>query len=112
MRASSTMLGLCSATSRFQSGKTSPLYNTRRKAALMALEILVLYYSRHGAVQEMAQLLARGIGETGAAARLRTVPPVAAVTETAAPPVPSSGAPYAELSDLVECAGLALGSPT
>ena len=78
----------------------------------MALEILVLYYSRHGAVREMAQLVARGIGETGATARLRTVPPVAAVTETAAPPVPSSGAPYVELSDLVECAGLALGSPT
>jgi len=78
----------------------------------MALEILVLYYSRHGAVREMAQLVARGIDETGATARLRTVPPVAAVTETAAPPVPSSGAPYVELADLVECAGLALGSPT
>ena len=79
----------------------------------MALEILVLYYSRHGAVREMAQLLARGIGEIpGAAARVRTVPPVAAVTQTAAPPVPDAGAPYVELADLTECAGLALGSPT
>ena len=79
----------------------------------MALDILVLYYSRHGAVRQMAQLLARGIAEVpGAAARLRTVPPVAAVTETAAPPVPEAGAPYVELADLVECAGLALGSPT
>ena len=79
----------------------------------MALEILVLYYSRHGAVREMAQLIARGIGEIpGAAARVRTVPPVAAVTQTAAPPVPDAGAPYVELADLTECAGLALGSPT
>jgi NAD(P)H dehydrogenase (quinone) len=76
-------------------------------------EILVLYYSRNGAVREMAQLVARGIGQVpGAVARLRTVPPVAPVTETAAPPVPDSGAPYVELVDLEQCAGLALGSPT
>jgi NAD(P)H dehydrogenase (quinone) len=30
----------------------------------------------------------------------------------AAPAVPESGPPYAELGDLEECAGLALGSPT
>jgi NAD(P)H dehydrogenase (quinone) len=76
-------------------------------------EILVLYYSRNGAVREMAQLVARGIGQVPeAVARLRTVPPVAPVTETAAPPVPDSGAPYVELADLEQCAGLALGSPT
>ncbi|MCA3068896.1 MAG: NAD(P)H:quinone oxidoreductase [Rhodocyclaceae bacterium] len=76
-------------------------------------EILVLYYSRTGAVREMAQLVARGIGQVpGAVARLRTVPPVATITETAAPPVPDSGAPYVELADLDQCAGLALGSPT
>ena len=79
----------------------------------MTHEILVLYYSRYGAVREMAQLIARGVGEvSGATARLRTVPQVAAVTEKAAPPVPPAGAPYVEFSDLVECAGLALGSPT
>ena len=44
--------------------------------------------------------------------RLRTVPPVAAVTQQAAPPVPEDGAPYVQASDLDECAGLALGSPT
>jgi NAD(P)H dehydrogenase (quinone) len=79
----------------------------------MPCEILVLYYSRHGAVRLMAQLVARGVEQVpGARARLRTVPPVAAITQTAAPPVPDSGAPYAELSDLTECDGLALGSPT
>jgi NAD(P)H dehydrogenase (quinone) len=40
------------------------------------------------------------------------VPPVAPVTQTAQPPVPEEGAPYVELRDLAECAGLILGSPT
>src|SRR5215213_5044860 len=79
----------------------------------MSRDILVLYYSRHGAVKQMAQLFARGIEQIpGAAARLRTVPPVSALTEARAPAVPESGAPYVELADLAECAGLALGSPT
>ena len=76
-------------------------------------EILVLYYSRGGSVARLARQIARGIGEVdGRSARVRTVPPVAAVTQTAAPPVPDDGAPYVEASDLVECIGLALGSPT
>ena len=75
-------------------------------------EILILYYSRGGSVAKMAQLLARGVEEGGCSARLRTVPPVAAVTTVAAPPTPESGAPYVEARDLAECAGLLLGSPT
>ncbi len=76
-------------------------------------EILVLYYSRGGSVARLARHIARGIGEVeGVGARIRTVPPVAAVTQTAAPPVPEDGAPYVEARDLVECAGIALGSPT
>ena len=75
-------------------------------------EILILYYSRGGSVAKMAQLLARGVEEGGCVARLRTVPPVAAVTTVAAPPQPDSGAPYVEANDLAECAGLLLGSPT
>jgi len=76
-------------------------------------EVLVLYYSRTGAVREMAQLVARGVAQVaGCAARVRTVPPVSATHETPAPAVPDSGAPYAELKDLEECIGIALGSPT
>src|SRR5262245_58897879 len=76
-------------------------------------EILVLYYSHTGAVREMAQLVARGVGEVeGAAARLRTVPRVSAISEATAPAVPDTGAPYAELRDLEECVALAVGSPT
>jgi len=76
-------------------------------------EILVLYYSAGGSVRDMAHLVARGINQVaGASARLRTVPPVAPRTQVAEPPVPDEGAPYVELADLEQCAGLALGSPT
>lgn len=75
--------------------------------------ILVLYYSRHGATRMLAELIAQGIESvTGCEARLRTVPAVSAVAEATEPAVPLTGAPYVELSDLEECAGLALGSPT
>jgi NAD(P)H dehydrogenase (quinone) len=76
-------------------------------------EILIVYYSRTGNVAQLARLVARGVEEVpGMRARLRSVPPVAPVTETAQPPVPEEGAPYATLDDLRECAGVILGSPT
>lgn len=76
-------------------------------------EILVLYYSRYGAVRQMAQLVARGIEQVpDVTARIRTVPQVSAVCEAVEKNVPDTGAPYVELKDLEECAGLALGSPT
>lgn len=77
------------------------------------LPILVLYYSRHGATRKLAELIGQGIDSvTGCEARLRTVPAVSAVSEASEPEVPGTGAPYVELCDLEECAGLALGSPT
>ena len=76
-------------------------------------EILVLYYSRHGATAQMAQQIARGIEKVpGINARLRTVAPVSAEHESVAPAVPDTGAPYATIEDLQQCIGLALGSPT
>ncbi|MGD8407113.1 MAG: NAD(P)H:quinone oxidoreductase [Thiohalophilus sp.] len=76
-------------------------------------EILVLYYSRYGATAELAHQIARGVEQVeGMQARLRTVAPVSTTSEAVDPPVPDSGAPYARLEDLQECAGLALGSPT
>lgn len=75
--------------------------------------ILVLYYSRHGAVKQMAQYVARGIESVGnLEARIRTVPPVSPTTEATEASIPDSGAPYVTLDDLKECSGLALGSPT
>ena len=76
-------------------------------------EILVLYYSQHGATQQMAHLIARGVEQvSGVQARIRTVPHVSTVCEISAPDIPERGAPYVQLSDLQECIGLALGSPT
>lgn len=74
--------------------------------------ILILYYSRHGATAEMAHHIARGVEAAGLEARLRTVPAVSTVCEATEEAVPASGAPYVELGDLRNCAGLALGSPT
>ena len=76
-------------------------------------EVLVLFYSRHGATEKMANLIARGIESIeGVQARLRTVPDVSATCEAVAESIPISGAPYVELDDLQECGALALGSPT
>ncbi len=76
-------------------------------------EILVLFYSQHGATRQMASLIARGIEQvSGARARLRTVPKVSTVCESSEPAIPDQGAPYVELRDLEECVALALGSPT
>lgn len=77
------------------------------------LTILILYYSRHGSVRKLAELVAQGVESVaGCDARLRTVPAVSTVAEATAPEVPLDGAPYVELQDLEECDGLALGSPT
>lgn len=76
-------------------------------------DILVLYYSRHGATAELARQVCRGVEAVdGAASVLRTVPAVSAESERAVKPVPDSGAPYATLDDLRRCGGLVLGSPT
>ncbi len=76
-------------------------------------EILVLYYSRNGSVARLASAICRGVNAVpGASARLRTVPPVTSATSPRLPAVPPEGAPYAGPADLLECAGLLLGSPT
>jgi len=78
-----------------------------------SLTILVLFYSRHGATRKLAELIAQGIESVpGCDARLRTVPAVSTVAEATEPDVPADGAPYVELDDLTECAGIAVGSPT
>ena len=76
-------------------------------------EILVLYYSQHGSLKEMAHLVARGVEQiANVKARVRTVPKVSTVCEATEASIPQQGAPYAELKDLEECIGVALGSPT
>jgi NAD(P)H dehydrogenase (quinone) len=75
--------------------------------------ILVLYYSRHGATKDMAQQIARGVNSVdGAEAKLRTVAPVSATCEAVDDSIPDEGHPYVEPSELEQCDGLLLGSPT
>ncbi|AHE97383.1 NAD(P)H:quinone oxidoreductase [Thioalkalivibrio paradoxus] len=75
-------------------------------------EILVLYYSRHGATARLARAVATGVEKSGATARVRTVPPVTTNAGETLPAVPTQGPPYASPRDLEETDGLVLGSPT
>ena len=76
-------------------------------------DVLVLYYSRSGATDALAREVARGIDSVdGMSARLRTVPAVSSVTEATADPVPDTGPPYATSTDLEECEGIVIGSPS
>lgn len=76
-------------------------------------EILVLYYSLNGATESLAREVCRGIDSVaGMESRLRTVAPVSTVAEASDSDVPESGPPYATQQDLVDCAGLVMGSPT
>jgi len=75
-------------------------------------EILVLFYSRHGATEQMAQFIARGAEEAGnVEAKIRTVPDISTVCEATSSDIPDNGAPYVTLDDLKNCDALALGSP-
>lgn len=77
------------------------------------LKVLVLYYSQNGSVLNLAREMAKGIESVeGCEAVLRTVPKISTVCEQVQDDIPSSGAPYATMDDLRECAALALGSPT
>lgn len=79
----------------------------------MMSEVLVLFYPRGGATEALAREICQGVDSVnGVASRLRTVPPVSTVSEATQEAVPDSGPPYASPQDLVECAGLLLGSPT
>jgi NAD(P)H dehydrogenase (quinone) len=76
-------------------------------------DVLVLFDSRYGMTEALAREVCHGVDSvTGMASRLRTVPAVSSTVDTRDAAVPESGPPYVENSDLAECAGLVLGSPT
>ena len=74
--------------------------------------ILILYYSHGGATRELAYKIAHGVEQAGAEALIRTVPTVSTECEAITDDIPSTGDLYAELSELEQCSGLLLGSPT
>ncbi len=74
--------------------------------------VLILYYSTHGSVANMAEQMARGVEQvSGVEARLRTVPSVSTDTQASASDIPEDGPLYCSEEDLRNCAGLILGSP-
>ena len=76
-------------------------------------KILILYYSRHGSVAELARHIAGGVESVAECeAVIRTVPPVSTVCEAVENEIPESGDAYATLADLEACDGLIVGSPT
>ena len=76
-------------------------------------EILVLYYSKSGAVEALAREVCCGIDAVpDVSARLRTVPAVSTLTEATEDEIPADGPPFATNNDLNECVGLVMGSPT
>ncbi|MEP1445788.1 MAG: NAD(P)H:quinone oxidoreductase [Paraglaciecola sp.] len=78
----------------------------------MSQVVLILYYSRHGATQAMANSIALGVEKTGLEARLRCVPEVSNHFTDTQNSIPHTGDPYVVKQDLDECCALALGSPT
>lgn len=75
--------------------------------------ILILYYSRGGKTATMAEVLAEGISGTFNT-RIRTVPAIREASSGEPRPAPpeEQDYPLCEIDDLVQCSGLALGSPT
>jgi len=77
------------------------------------LKVLVLYYSKHGKTALLAKRIALGIEQQGAKAVLRTVPNISHKTEfVPEPDIPTEGPLYVTKQDLIDCDGIALGSPT
>ena len=74
--------------------------------------LLILFYSASGAVKNLAYAIADGAEKKGLEVRIRTVPKISSVTETVEPNIPAEGPIYCTKEDLINCAGIALGSPT
>ena len=77
-------------------------------------QILILFYSRNGHIASLAEAIAKGVEDAGGEAKLRTVPNLSpAFSEASGDEFESEqGYLYAKKTDLRECDGLALGSPS
>jgi len=84
-------------------------------------KVLVLFHSRHGATQALAEHIAMGIEKSSCEAMLRCVPAISdniisdsslGNDEKLPTDIPDSGYLYVSKQDLIDCDGLALGSPT
>lgn len=74
--------------------------------------LLILFYSAGGSVRNLAHAIADGAESAGVEVKIRTVPKVSAVSEATESKIPEQDEVYCTKEDLINCSGLALGSPT
>ena len=74
--------------------------------------LLILFYSAGGSVRNIAHAIADGAEQENLSVRIRTVPKVSSVTEQTEKNIPEKDEVYCTKEDLINCSGLALGSPT
>src|SRR5210317_225096 len=74
--------------------------------------LLILFYSATGAVRSLAHAMADGAEKKGLEVKIRTVPKVSSVTEAVESTMPEKDEIYCTKEDLINCSGLAIGSPT
>ena len=74
--------------------------------------LLILFYSASGAVKNLAHAIADGAEDEGIIVKLRTVPKISSNTEKIETNLSEKGEIYCTKDDLINCGGIALGSPT
>jgi len=74
--------------------------------------LLILFYSAGGSVRNIAHAIADGAEQENLSVRIRTVPKISSVTEQIKKNIPEKDEVYCTKEDLINCSGLALGSPT
>ena len=74
--------------------------------------LLILFYSAGGSVRNIAHAIADGAEQENLHVKIRTVPKVSSVTEQTEKNIPEKDEIYCTKKDLINCSGLALGSPT
>ena len=74
--------------------------------------LLILFYSAGGSVRNIAHAIADGAEQENLNVRIRTVPKISSVTEQTEKNIPEKDEVYCTKEDLINCSGLALGSPT
>lgn len=74
--------------------------------------LLILFYSASGSVRNLAHAIADGAEEYDLKVKLRTVPKISTDNKSINHDIPDSGEIYCTKEDLINCNGLAIGSPT
>jgi NAD(P)H dehydrogenase (quinone) len=74
--------------------------------------LLILFYSASGSVKNLAHAIADGAEESNIKVKIRTVPRVSSKNEKIDQSIPDTGEIYCTKEDLINCGGMAIGSPT